>query len=169
MATLKTSQVKPNPTGKDKDKWATAAQLGAEWVDVKNPGDGPVSLEGVKVQHVAFVNGKASHWELVMSLKGALGAGKVLRIHSGSGPESALRAEDLAGADYHLFRGSDVYIWNNAEGDTSRITVSSNGSGQDVDKASYDPHPPEGVKLVRSADKLVPGGVGAYAAAFGLR
>src|SRR3954470_12012840 len=101
MATLKTSQLKPNPSGKDKDKWgrATAAQLGAEWVDIKNPGDGPVSLEGVKVQHVAFVGGKASHWELVMSLKGSLGAGKVLRIHSGSGPESALRAEDLAGAD----------------------------------------------------------------------
>jgi hypothetical protein len=98
-----------------------------------------------------------------MSLKGALGAGKVLRIHSGSGPVNALRAEDLSGADFHLFRGADVYIWNNAEGDTSRITVDSNGSEQDVDKAGYDPHPPEGVVLVRSGDKLVPSGASAYA------
>lgn len=165
MATLKTSQLKPNPTGKDKDRSgrAGASQLAAEWVDIKNPGDGPVSLTNVKVYHLAFVNGKASNWDLVMSLQGQLGAGKVLRIHSGSGPESVLRPEDRAGADHHLFRNADVYIWNNAEGDMSRITVTSNGSEQDVDKASYDPRPPEGVVLVRSGDKLVPSGVGAYA------
>src|SRR5690349_7394475 len=77
MKTLQTSQLKPNPTGKDKDKWgrASVAQLGAEWVDVKNTGGSAVNLDGVKVYHVAFVNGKPSHWELVISFTGSLGAG----------------------------------------------------------------------------------------------
>ena len=50
-----------------------------------------------------------------------------------------------------------------AENEEVVITVDSNGSEQDVDKVGYDPHPPEGVVLVRSGDKLVPSGASAYA------
>lgn len=165
MKTLQTSRLKPNPTGKDKNRYGQAptAQLGAEWVDIKNSGGSPVDMNGVKVYHVAFANGKPSHWELIMSFTGTLGAGEVVRVHGGHGPESALNPEDRNGATYHLFTKRDQYAWNNVEGDTSRITESSGSGEVETDKASYDPYPPEGVVLVRSNSKLVPTSMGAYA------
>ena len=171
MSALKTSQLKPNPAGKDKDRSgrASAAQLGAEWVDVKNTSSARVSLEGVKLYHIAFENGNPARWEVVFAFTGGLDAGKVVRVHSGSGPQSALRPEDVTGADYHLFRDADVYVWNNAEGDKSRLTSTTNGSEEETDKAGYSPNPPEGVALIRVGDSLVPSGAGAYAAAFGSR
>lgn len=164
MKTLQTTRLKPNPTGKDKNRYghATAPQLGAEWVDIKNTGNSPVDLNGVKIYHVAFANGKPSHWELVISFKGTLGAGDVVRVHAGHGPESALNPEDRSGATHHVFTQRDQYVWNNAEGDTSRITEPANGGEFETDKASYDPYPPEGVILVRSGNKLVPSGSTAY-------
>lgn len=164
MKTLQTSRLKPNPTGKDKNRHgrATTAQLGAEWVDIKNTGAAAVSLDGVKLYHVAFANGKPSHWELIMSFNGTLAAGAVVRVHAGHGPENALNSEDRNGANHHLFTNRDRYVWNNAEGDTSRITEESGSSEVNTDKASYDPYPPEGVVLVRSGSKLVPSGASAY-------
>jgi hypothetical protein len=158
MKTLQTFRLKPNPAGKDKNPFgkASTAQLGAEWVDIKNTGSSAVMMEGVKLYHVAFVHGKASHWELIMSFKGTLGVGEIVRIHSGHGPVSLLNPEDRDGATYHIFTDRDQYVWNNAEGDTSRITETSGSGEVETDKAGYDPHPPEGVILVRSGDKLVP-------------
>src|SRR4051812_42943724 len=124
MKTLQTSRLKPNPAGKDKNRYgrASTAQLGAEWVDIKNVGMASVVMNGVKIYHVAFVNGRASHWELITSFTGTLGVGEVIRLHGGRGPETALNPEDRSGATYHLFTKRDQYVWNNAEGDTSRIT-----------------------------------------------
>lgn len=158
MKTLQISRLKPNPSGKDKDRfgYAPAAQLGAEWVDIRNSGSAAVQLDGVKLFHVAFTNGSPSHWEEIMTFKGTLDAGAVLRVHAGKGPESALRPEDLHGARHHLFTNRDRYVWNNAEGDTARLTEPSNNGDLETDKASYDPYPPEGVVLVRSGAKLVP-------------
>lgn len=165
MKTLRTSRLKPNPSGKDKNRYgtATATQLGAEWVDIENNGMAAVAMDGVKLYHVAFVNGKASHWEEIMSFKGTLGAGQVVRVHAGSGPETALNSEDRSGATYHLFTGHDRYVWNNAEGDTSRLTEASGYTEVETDKASYDSHPPEGVVLVRSGNKLEPSSASSYA------
>lgn len=165
MKTLQTSRLKPNPTGKDRDRYghASTAQLGAEWVDIQNTGSSPVVMNGVKLYHIAFVNAKPSHWELIMSFTGTLGAGEVVRIHGGHGPESALNPQDRSGATYHLFTNRDQYVWNNAEGDTSRITEPSGNGEAETDKASYDPYPPEGVVLVRSGAKLVPSSAAAYA------
>jgi hypothetical protein len=105
------------------------------------------------------VNGKPSHWDLVTGFSGAgtLQPGKVVRVHSGSGPVSVLDAGDLRGADHHIFTNRDRYVWNNAEGDTSRLTETVGGNEIDTDKASYAPNPPEGVVLVRSGSSLVPG------------
>lgn len=159
MKTLQTYRLKPNPAGKDKNRngRATQTQLGAEWVDIRNTGSLPVSIAGVKLYHVAFVNGKASHWELITSFIGTLQAGQVIRVHSGSGPASVLNPEDLRAADIHAFTGRDLYVWNNAEGDTSRLTELVNGNEVETDKAGYVPNPPEGVVLVRAGDALIPG------------
>lgn len=159
MKTLQTSRLKPNPTGKDKNRngRATQTQLGGEWVDIRNTGTVGVNMDGVSLYHVAFVNGKASHWELVISFKGTLQPGKIIRVHSGSGPTSVLSPEDLRGADINAFTGRDVYVWNNAEGDTSRLTEPQSGKEVETDKAGYAPNPPEGAVLVRLGDALVPG------------
>lgn len=162
MKTLNSIRLKPNPVGKDKAKTgsATPAQLGAEWVDIKNVGTASVAMPGVKVYHVAYPadpRGKRK-WELVVTfVAGTLAPGKVVRVHSGEVRDlSVLQAEDRRGADHHIFTGRDRYVWNNAEGDTSRITEPAGTGEVDTDEASYDPDPPEGVTLVRSGRKLVP-------------
>lgn len=65
-----------------------------------------------------------------------------------------LHDEDRQGADFHAFVGRDLYVWNNAEGDCSGLW--SPAAQRFIDKACYDPHPPEGAILVRVGDKLVP-------------
>ena len=159
MKSLQPFRLKPNPVGKDKNKngTATQAQLGAEWVDIKNTGYATVSMDGVKIHHVAFANGKPSHWELITSFTGTLAPGKVIRLHSGSGPVNLLHQDDLVGADIHLFTSRNSYVWNNAEGDTSRLTENENGREVETDQAGYAPNPPEGIVLVRSGNRLIPG------------
>jgi hypothetical protein len=93
MKTTKSVRIKPNPAGKDRTRrgGATAAQLGAEWVDLKNEGTVTVTLNGLSLHHVAYsgTTDKGT-WEKVVGFTGSLGAGKVMRVHSGSGPVSAL-------------------------------------------------------------------------------
>lgn len=94
-----------------------------------------------------------------MDFRGTLYSGRTVRVHSGSGPESAIRQEDSAGADYHLFTMRD-YVWNNRQGDSP--TLFDTTLNQNVDQASYNPHPPEGQVLVRSGNKLIPAAIPAY-------
>jgi hypothetical protein len=122
MKTLKSVRLKPNPAGKDRTRQggATQAQLGAEWVDLRNDAGATAALNGLSLYHIAYSgatdNGK---WEKVIGFTGNLGAGKVMRVHSGSGPESALAAADLQGADVHLFTKRDNYIWVTVNGSPS--------------------------------------------------
>lgn len=158
MRTLQVVRLKPNPIGKDRNRsGATAAQLGGEWVDLKNPGSAAVDLAGVDLFHLAYTpGGTESHWEKVTSLAGRLDPGRVLRVHAGHHRDlSVLRGEDCVGADLHTFTGDDAYFWNNREGDTALIWLSASSS--EIDQASYDPNPPEGVVLVRSGGNLVSG------------
>jgi hypothetical protein len=163
MKTLQTYRLKPNPAGKDKNTngRASQTQLAGEWVDISNTGTVGVTLSDVQLYHVAFTNGKPTHWEKVTGFSGTLQPGKIVRVHSGSGPLSVVAAEDLRGADHHMFTNRDVYVWNNEEGDTSRLTEQVNGKEVDTDKASYAPNPPEGAVLVRSGDSLIPGRIAA--------
>src|SRR5690606_37954694 len=92
-------------------------------------------------------------WELVVQLSGVLSVGQVLRVHSGKGPVSVVRAEDKVGSDYYMFTGQSRYIWNNDYGDTSLLWQPS--TELRIDEASYDPYPPEGVILQRVGSKLV--------------
>ncbi len=175
MHQLQTVRLKPNPTGKDKSKSGQArqAQLGAEWVDVKNVGHTSAPMHGVRLYHIAYPSDKAkpAYWELVVAFaQWELGAGEAVRIHSGARRElSLLDAEDREGVQWHTFTGHDKYIWNNAEGDASRVTQMDGGREQESDRADYDPNPPEGVVLIRAGNKLIPTGVSAYTAAFGSR
>jgi hypothetical protein len=157
---LRVSQLKPNPAGKDRGRFGplSAAQLGAEWVDIKNVGTAPVGLGGIELYHLAYGRpGTQPEWQKVTSFTGSLRVGEVLRVHSGQTRDlSVLHREDLVGADYHGFSGRDAYVWNNAEGDTAGLWEPQSKTW--VDKGSYDPHPPEGVVLVRSGSKLVPAG-----------
>jgi hypothetical protein len=158
MKMLRVVQLKPNPIGKDRPRFGapSPAQLGAEWVDFKNTGVVAVNLQNVWLYHVAYAPGELyGHWEAITDFTGSLPPGKVVRVHSGQNRDiSVLRQEDLLGADYHLFTGKDSYVWNNQKGDTAAL---GDGSVLDlIDRAPYDPNPPEGVVLVRIGEKLVP-------------
>lgn len=155
--TIQVIRLKPNPRGKDRTWGATTpAQLGAEWVDIKNNGTGSVDLSGVELNHIAYpAGGGEGKWASVCILKCVLGPGQVLRVHSGEHrPVSVLHAEDQAGAHWHQFTGKDQYVWNNSQGDTAGLWLLNPGKW--IDSASYDPHPPEGMVLVRSGQKLIP-------------
>ncbi|MDM4018232.1 hypothetical protein [Roseiconus lacunae] len=156
MKNLQTVRLKPNPTGKDLTRRgvATAAQLGAEWVDIKNVGRTPVDLTGVTLYHIAYAGATDSgKWEKIMTFTGALGLGKIIRVHAGNGPLNVLRPIDHQGADFHLFTKRNSYVWNNVRSDCAALWQA--GKTQPFDKACYSPNPPEGVILIRSGDRLV--------------
>ncbi len=153
---MKSVRIKPNPAGKDRTRrgGATATQLGAEWVDLKNEGSVAVNLNGLSLYHVAYSGATDNGtWEKVVGFTGTLGAGRVMRVHSGSGPVSALNQSDLQGADVHVFTNRDNYVWNNDRGDC--VALQKDGEGEKFDKCWYDAKPPEGFVLVRSANKFV--------------
>lgn len=155
MKTMKSIRIKPNPAGKDRTRQgATAAQLGAEWVDLKNEGTTSITLDGLSLYHVAY-SGKTDNgtWDKVASFTGQLGAGQIMRVHSGNGPVSILNTGDVQGADVHVFTRRNNYVWNNDRGDCSALRK--DGETEHFDKVWYDPNPPEGVVLVRQADKFV--------------
>jgi hypothetical protein len=154
MKTLQIIRIKPNPSGKDRNRHgASPAQLGAEWVDFQNIGDASVSLDNVQLYHIAYHAGQG-HWAHLMTFRGTLGAGEIVRVHSGQVRNvSVLYQEDINGAHDHLFTGQDAYVWNNREGDTPSLRDGISGGW--IDQASYDPNPPDGEVLVRWGNKLV--------------
>jgi hypothetical protein len=148
------TRIKPNPAGKDRGPHGqtSAAQLAAEWVDFQNNGSAGIDLANVELYHRAYHPGQQPTWEQVTPFSGVLPVGKTVRVHSGCGPDSAIRAEDRNGADYHVFSRKN-YIWNNKEGDTPALY--NKATEVTLDSASYDPNPPEGQILVRSGAKLM--------------
>jgi len=161
MKPLQIVKAKPNPAGKDRNRWgATPQQLAAEWVDFRNTGSGQVDLSGVELYHKAYSSRTEWKWAKVIDFTGSLGPGKVVRVHSGRARDLAvIPAAELAGADYHVFTGSDNYTWNNAEGDAPSLFE--RNIREWIDQAGYDPYPPEGAVLIRSGAKLVPAAVAA--------
>jgi len=165
MANLQTVRLRPNPPGKDTTRrgGATQTQLGAEWADIQNTTNQPLNITGVELYHIAYSpQHPRGQWERVCVFSETLPAGHTLRLHSGSGPLSVLRQEDIQGAEIQRFTGQDWYVWNNAEGDCAALTMSA--KFDPFDKACYEPNPSEGVVLVRVNDKLVvPAAALAYA------
>jgi hypothetical protein len=159
LKTLSVYRIKPNPTGKDRNRSGSisAAQLGGEWVDLRNNGSYPLNTSGVSLYHLAYPasSGKAEY-RLVVNLPDCtLKSGEVLRVHAGQRRDlSVLNAEDRTGADWHSFTGEDEYVWNNREGDTPAIYE--HATRETIDSASYEAYPPEGAVLHRQGAKLVP-------------
>lgn len=154
MKTIQTSRLKPNPTGKDRSRTgASESQLSGEWVDIKNVGTMRVDLVGVRLYHKAFKAGGGYEWDVVKELSGVLAPGEIIRVYSGKGPYSVVKAEDKTGCNYYTFVGESRYVWNNDFGDTAGLWEVSTKTF--IDQASYDPYPPEGVILQRSGDKLL--------------
>ena len=157
MNVLQIARIKPNPAGKDRSRsGASPAQLGGEWVDIKNVGRLAVDLAGLDLYHLAYGPGHPQgRWEKVASLTGGLTPGWTIRLHAGRHRDlSVLHPSDIAGAELHAFTGADDYVWNNLEGDTPLLWLPATSA--EVDKASYDPSPPEGAVLVRFGAKLLP-------------
>jgi hypothetical protein len=153
MKGLRITKAKPNPAGKDRVAGVTSKrQLAAEWVEFKNTGDEPFTLNGISLQHIAYQQRcREGRWEAVMSFKGVLQPGQVVRVHSGSElSTSEMNPEDAIGANYHFFTARN-FIWNNDCGDTARLW----NELITIDAASYDPYPLEGKILVRQGDKLI--------------
>lgn len=156
MGNIQIVRLKPNPSGKDRTRpgVATATQLGGEWADIQSVSDKPVNMDNVILKHVAYsADGRTTRWEQVMSFKGVLRPKQVVRVHAGSGPETALLPEDKNGADIHLFTGG-YYTWNNDHTDCAGLFVI--GQSQPFEKACYAANPPEGAVLKRVGDTLVP-------------
>lgn len=157
MKRLTITQAKPNPTGKDRmGPIVPSSQLAGEWVDFKNTGDEDYPLDNIKLHHIAYTaqypNGV---WEEVMSFTGTLGAGKVLRVHSGGKISlGILSPEDFIGADYHLFTGNN-YVWNNDQSDSPRLVLKQDGQTYEVDKTSYSAPALEGKILRRMGALLI--------------
>jgi hypothetical protein len=157
MNKLTITQAKPNPTGKDRlGSFIPPSQLAGEWVDFKNTGEEDYSLVNIKLYHIAYtISYPNGAWEEVMSFKGVLGAGEVVRVHSGGKvPLTELLPIDKAGADYHLFTGNN-YIWNNKRSDSPRLALKQNGQVYEIDKASYSAYPQEGKILKRVGNNLL--------------
>jgi hypothetical protein len=151
---LTITSIKPNPAGKDHPRYGgpSPTQLAGEWVDFRNDNGQTVNLDGVALYHRAY-SGQQWRWAKIMTFTGNLGAGEIVRVHSGQRRDGVISAEDLPGATYHLFTGRDEYVWNNKEGDAPLLHIEPRN--ETIDTASYDPNPPEGVVLLRQADKLV--------------
>ena len=159
--TLKVTQLKPNPSGKDVTfHGALAGQLAGEWVDIANDGVRPFDLRRLNFYHRAYSSRSTWAWALVIdpgaSFQDELHPGQILRIHSGRVREiDVIRPADRVGADRHGFTGRDSYIWNNANADEAAILEPAQRVF--LDRAEYAPFPSEGVVLVRIGNALVPG------------
>lgn len=158
LKTFTVYRIKPNPAGKDKTRYGSlsAAQLGGEWVDVRNSGSSSVNTTGVGLWHLAYpASGGKAEYRLVCNLPDCtLKPGEVLRVHAGQRRDlSVLNPEDRSGADWHAFTGEDAYVWNNREGDAP--TLYEQAAKAAIDSASYDPYPPEGTVLYRQGAKLI--------------
>lgn len=160
MKSITVYRIKPNPTGKDRNRHGSPlspAQLGGEWVDIRNTGASASNTSGVGLYHLAYpASGGKPEYRLVVNLPDcSLKPSEVLRVHSGQRRDlSVLYAEDRTGADWHSFTGEDAYVWNNREGDAPALYE--HATKETIDSASYDPNPPEGVVLHRQGTKLVP-------------
>lgn len=158
---LRVIRCKPNPSGKDTAHpgRATAAQLGAEWCDIQNQGLTRVDFTRFRLYHVAHTSA-GPKWEQVVEesarITSILEACSILRVHSGAVRDlSALRAEDMVGANLHAFTGRDWYRWNNVRDD--RPAIFEVAHQQFVDESFYRAPVGEGVILVRQGNELVPG------------
>jgi hypothetical protein len=155
-------RAKPNPVGKDKDRWGTPKpqQLLGEWADLKNIGDQAVSSVLIRLSNTEFhascvpKPSPSFYWEGHVSLQ----PGEILRVHTGRSIDVLkMSPEDWRGVNQHAYAERGSFVLNNDCGDL--LGVYWQGSDRNLhkeDSASYDPNPPEGEVLIRNGSKLTP-------------
>ena len=91
MRSLRITQAKPNPAGKDRaGSYVPNAQLNGEWADFQNDGTEPFPLGEIELNDIAYQPGcKEPRWRGYQTFTGTLGVGKTVRVHAGQKPESS--------------------------------------------------------------------------------
>ncbi len=155
---LRIIQAKPNPEGEDKYSESLTRpeyQLSGEWIDIKFDGFGIRSLAGLEIKSLASGDPDKESWIKFYDFKDddIIGAGKVLRIHSGFPvPVEKLPNIDAIGADAHLFTGKGYALCNHAR---NKIGIWDAKNNKWIDQAHYDEYPEEGAVLERNDGRLV--------------
>lgn len=151
MKSIRISQMKPNPIGKD---YNIEPQLAGEWVDITNTGDENFTIDNVSLQHIAYSNEYPNGiWSEVISFMGNLNVGETVRIHSGEPiSENLLPIIDRMGANYHVFT-NESFVWNNDKNDTARLIYLN--TNNEIDRASYTVPIIEGSILIRQGNILI--------------
>lgn len=159
---LQITQAKPNPVGKDKNRWSPKPDhLLGEWVDLKNVGDGSVTLSLIHVAHREFSANCVPKDKPVIYWTGSgmitVQPGEIVRLHTGRSNDSwQMAAADRVGVTYHAYAESGSFVLNNDCGDAVSVWwKGSDGAFNHEDTASYDANPPDGAILYRSGHKLV--------------
>lgn len=157
MTDLEISRALPNPAGKDRTpaNRITNEQLNGEWIQFRNTTQKALSIDGVTISHHTFnAYCQMTDEDQLTSFTGPMPAGSSIRLHTGTGQPSD------EGSLRHLYLGRGNFVWNNDCGDTAVLKVASGGV---IDRASYDPNPPEGVVLNRipGTERLAAGSLGA--------
>lgn len=160
--TLRISQAKPNPVGKDQTPSGLTKpeQLLGEWVDVENDGSEPITFASIQLHHTLFndlcqTRGQTElYWRAEGT--GQLKPGQTLRIHTGRHRDKSLVSSvDEAFSDWHGYAERDDFVLNNRCGDIIVVTWQDEDGQNYKDAASYAPNPPEGAILKRSDNQLV--------------
>jgi hypothetical protein len=75
---LQITRIKPDPAGKDRNRFGqtSGSQLAAEWVDFRNDGATAVNLAPIELWHRAYHHGQHPTWELATTFTGTLQPGK---------------------------------------------------------------------------------------------
>jgi hypothetical protein len=159
---LQITQAKPNPAGKDKNRWSPKPDhLLGEWVDMKNVGDGSVSLSLIHLAHREFSGNCIPKDKPVVYWSGLSGIslqpGEIVRVHTGRSQDAwQMAAIDQIGVNYHAYAESGSFVLNNDCGDSISVWwKGSDGNFNHEDVATYDANPPDGAILYRSGSKLV--------------
>jgi hypothetical protein len=162
---LRIYQAKPNPTGRDRedrtDRNLTRPELLlGEWVDIENNGIELITFSRIQLHHTLFnelcqTRGQTEkYWSAEGT--GLLKPGQILRVHTGRHQDKSLMSEvDEEDADWHAYAERADFVLNNRCGEIIVLTWQDEEGREYKDVASYAPHPPADVILIRSENQLV--------------
>lgn len=159
---LQITQTKPNPAGKDKNRWSPKADhLLGEWVDLRNIGGASVTLSLIHLAHREYSDNCVRKEKPVIYWTGSSATivqpGETVRLHTGRSSDAwQMASADRSGVNYHAYAESGSFVLNNDCGDEMSIWwKGSDGNFHLEDVAGYDANPPDGAILYRSGNKLV--------------
>jgi hypothetical protein len=155
---LEIYRAKPNPLGKDRNRYNIPNQLNGEWVDIRNITVQNIDLRFVSIANMTFGQHCDPHRPTLYWLgnQTLLGPQQVARLHTGLSLYSGnVQGLDAGGVNMHLFAERQNYVLNNKCGDSIFVYhLTKQNTWTLLDQASYDPNPGEGRILSRIGIKL---------------